>query len=106
MDICHRSNAELEPKLQIERQCRALGPCASQMTVANIMDVFTRLTDCDEQSAVNAVSAYTLVKLEDAPRLQKKYEIRMSRCLDTSSTTRGQNHGETIEDPEICNGIH
>ena len=72
MDICHRSNAELEPKLQIERQCRALGPCASQMTVANIMDVFTRLTDCDEQSAVNAVSAYTLVKLEDAPRLQKK----------------------------------
>ena len=34
------------------------------------MDVIARLPDCDGQAA-DAVSAYTQVKLEDAPRLLK-----------------------------------
>ena len=54
------------------------GSSASQMTAANIMDVIARLPGRDEQAA-DAVSAYTQVKLEDAPRLLK---IPKSECLD------------------------
>ena len=43
---------------------------ASQMTAAKVMDVIARLPGCDGQAA-NAVSAYTHVNLEDAPRLLK-----------------------------------
>ena len=46
------------------------GSSASQMTAATVMDVIARLPDCDEQGA-DAMSAYTQVKLEDAPRLLK-----------------------------------
>ena len=42
------------------------------------MDVIARLPDCDGQ-ADDAVSAYTQVKLEDAPRLLK---IPKSDCPD------------------------
>ena len=42
------------------------------------MDVIARLPDCDVQAA-DAISAYTQVKLEDAPRLLK---IHKSECLD------------------------
>ena len=42
------------------------------------MDVIARLPDCDGEAA-DAVSAYTQVKLEDAPRLLK---ISMSECPD------------------------
>ena len=48
------------------------------MTAAKIMDVIARLPSCDGQAA-DAVSAYTQVKLEDAPRLLK---IPKSECLD------------------------
>ena len=44
------------------------GSSASQMIAAKIMDVSARLRACDGQT-VGAVSAYTQVKLEDAPRL-------------------------------------
>ena len=44
------------------------GSSASQMMAAKVMDVTARLPDCDGQ-AVDAASAYTQVKLEDAPRL-------------------------------------
>ena len=44
------------------------GSSASQMTAAKVMDVIARLPDCDGQAA-DAVSAYTQVKLDDAPRL-------------------------------------
>ena len=49
------------------------GSCASQMTAANVLDVIARLPDCDGQAA-DATSAYTQVKLEDAPQLQKKFQ--------------------------------
>ena len=85
MDTCHLKNAELEPKLQkfkgrvvlrgnIVEDGSAVfteqGPSASQMTAAKIMDVVARLPNCDGQAA-DAISAYTQVKLEDAPRLFK-----------------------------------
>ena len=48
------------------------------MTAAKVMDVIARLLDCDGQAA-DAVSAYTLVKMEDAPILLR---IPKSECPD------------------------
>ena len=62
------------------------GSSASQVTAAKVMYVIARLPDCDGHSA-DAVSAYIQVKLEDAPRLLKIFKVRMSRRMDTSSTT-------------------
>ena len=38
------------------------------MTAATVMDIISRLPDCDGQVA-DAVSAYTQVKMEDAHKL-------------------------------------
>ena len=46
------------------------GPSASQMTAAEVMDIISRLSGCAGQAA-DAVSAYTQVKMEDAPKLLK-----------------------------------
>ena len=46
---------------------------ASQMTTAKVMDVIFRLSGCGGQAA-DAVSAYTQVKMEDAPKLLKTPE--------------------------------
>ena len=54
------------------------GSCASQMTAARVIDVTARLPDCNGQAA-DAVSAYTQVKMEDAPRLLR---IPKSDCPD------------------------
>ena len=54
------------------------------MTAAKVMDVIARLPDCDGQAA-DAVSAYTQVKLEDAPTL---LQIPMSERMNTSSTSQ------------------
>ena len=88
MDVCHLKNVDLEPKFQkytgrvVKDDSGAYavfieqGSSASQMTAAKVMDVIARLPDCDGQAA-DAVSAYTQVKLEDAPRLLK---IPKSEC--------------------------
>ena len=55
------------------------GSSASQMTAAKVMDVIARVPDCDGQAA-DAVSAYTQVKMEDAPRLLR---IPKSACPDS-----------------------
>ena len=96
MDIGHLQNAELEPKYQqykgrvvlrgdIVKTTQELMPVSteqssspSQMTAAQIMDVTARRPDCDGQAA-DAVSAYTHVKMEDAPRLPR---IPKSECPD------------------------
>ena len=93
MDICHLKNAELEAQHQKHRGRVVLrgdivnddsGSCAvfteqrssaSQMTAAKVMDI-TRLQGCAGQ-APDAVSAYTQVKMEDAPQLLK---IPQSEC--------------------------
>ena len=46
------------------------GSSASQMTAAKIMDIMSRLPGCAGQAA-HAVSAYTQVQMEDAPKLLK-----------------------------------
>ena len=54
------------------------GSSASQMTAAKVMDIISRLPGCASQAA-DAVSAYTQVKMEDAPKLLK---IPKSECPD------------------------
>ena len=54
------------------------GSSASQMTAAKVMDIISRLPGCDGQAA-DAVSAYTQVIMEDAPKLLK---IPKSECPD------------------------
>ena len=96
MDICHLKNAELEAKHQKYKGRVVLrgdivkddsgsyavfteqGSSASQMTAAKIMDIISRLPGCAGQAA-DAVSAYTQVKMEDAPQLLK---IPKSECAD------------------------
>ena len=96
MDICHLKNAELETKHQKYKGRVVLrgdivkddsgsyavfteqGSSASQMTAAIVMDIISRLPGCAGQAA-DAVSAYTQVKMEDAPKLLK---IPNSECPD------------------------
>ena len=95
MDICHLKNAELEPKCQKYKgrvvlrgdivkedsgACAVFtepGSSASRMTAAKVMDVIARLPDCVGQAA-DAVSAYTQVKMKEAPRLLR---IPKSECV-------------------------
>ena len=85
MDICHLKNSKFKPEFQMYKGRVVLrgdilkddsgayavfteqGSSALQMTAAEVMDVFARQPDCDGQAA-DAVSAYTQVKNEDAPR--------------------------------------
>ena len=86
MVICHLKNAELDAKHQKHKGRFVLrgdivkddsgsyavfteqGSSASQMTAAKIMDIISRLPGCAGQAA-DAVSVYTQVKMEDAPKL-------------------------------------
>ena len=105
MDICHLKNAELEAKHQKYKGRVVLrgdivkddsgsyavfteqGSSASQMTAAKVMDIISRLPGCAGQAA-DAISGYTQVKMEDAPKLLKNFQIRISRHLDSSTTTQ------------------
>ena len=96
MDLCHLQNSELEQKNQKYKGRVVLrgdivkddsgsyavfteqGSSASQMTAARVMDIISRLPGCAGQAA-DAVSAYTHVKMEDAPSLLK---IPKSECPD------------------------
>ena len=71
------------------------------MTAAKILDVIARLPGCDGQAA-DAVSANTLVKMEDAPRLLIGFVFH---------ETNGLNHGKALRIPwyflnETCMVIH
>ena len=88
MDVCHLKNSELEPKFQEYNGRFVLrgdfvkdnsgsyavfteqGSSASKMTAAKGVGVIARLPGCAGQAA-DAVSAYTQVKMEDAPALLK-----------------------------------
>ena len=53
------------------------GSSTSQMTAAKVMDIISRLPGCTRQAA-DAVSAYTQVKMKDAPKLLKNSKVGMS----------------------------
>ena len=96
MDLCHFKKSDLEPQFQkykgrvvfrgdIEKDDSGSyavfteqGSSASPMMAANVMDVISRLSACEGQAA-DATSAYTQVKMEDAPSSLK---IPKSECPD------------------------
>ena len=117
IDMCHIKNAELESKIsKINRQSRAprwhivkdgsgayavfteRGSSASQMTaVKKWMLLQDYQVVMDKQ--LMQYQRTTRYKLEDAPSLLKIHRIRMSWCLDTSSTTHKWSKScESIED--------
>ena len=85
IDICYLKNAELETKHQKYKGRVVLrgdfvkddsgsyavfteqASSASQMTAAKVMDIMPRLPGCLGQAA-DAVSAFSQVKMEDAPK--------------------------------------
>ena len=71
-DICHRKNSGSYAVFTEQ------GSSASQMTTAKIMDIISRLPGCAGQAA-DAVSGYTQVKMDDAP---KWLRIPNSECPD------------------------
>ena len=105
IDICHLKNAELETKDRKYKGRVVLrgdivkddsgsyavfteqGSSATQMTAAKFMDIISRLPGCAGQAA-DAVSAYTPVKVEDAPRVLKIQNSECFRRLDSSTTTQ------------------
>ena len=111
MDICHLKNATLEAKhpkyngrvvlrgdiVKDDSGSYAVvaeqGSSASQMTAAKIMDIISRLTGCSGQE-VDAVSAETQVKMEDAHKLLKKIQNRNVQTFGfVYHDTNGRNHG-------------
>ena len=120
--ICHLKNAELETMHQKYKGRVVLrgdivkddsgsyavfteqGSSTSQITAAKVIDIISRLPSCDGQAA-DAVSAYTHVKLEDAPKLLKNSQIGMSRYLDSSATTGPVWKTQSFLLSEICTVI-
>ena len=118
LDLCHLKNSELEPKFQQYKGRVVLrrdivkddsGSCAvfteqrssaSQMTAARVKDIISRLLGCARQAA-DAVSAYTQVKMEDAPIF---FKIPKSECPDTWSRLPKHKWPESwssMEDPVV-----
>ena len=110
MDLCHLKNSELEPQYQ-KHKGRVVfwgdivnddsgsnavlteqGSSASQMTAAKVMDIIPRLPGCAGQAA-DAVSAETLVKMEDAPQSLKIPNRNVQTFGFVYHDTNGLNHG-------------
>ena len=82
------------------------GSSASQMTDAKVMDIISRLPGCAGQAA-DAVSAYTQVKMEDAPKLLKIQTRNVQTFGIVCHDTNGLNHGpvwktQSFSLNEIC----
>ena len=105
MDICHLKNAELEPKFQKYKGRLVLrgdivkndsgpyavfteqGSSASQMTAAKVMDVMSRLSRSRRTRSWCHVSIHP-GKIGGCSKIALNSKIRMSRNMDTSSTTQ------------------
>ena len=117
IDNCHLKNSELEPQFQKYKGRIVLrgdivkddsgsyavfteqGSSASQMTAAKIMDIISRLPVCAGQAA-DALSAYTQVKMGDAPTLLKFQSQNVQIFGYFYQNTNGPNHGP-VEDPVV-----
>ena len=76
------------------------GSSASQMTAAKIMDIISRLPGCDGQAA-DAVSAYTLVKMKDAPKLLKIPKSEYPNIWICLPRHKWPKSWSSIEDPVV-----
>ena len=115
MDICDLKNAEVEPKLQkykgrvVLRRDIVKDVCAPD-DCSKIMDVTARFPGCEGQTA-DAVSAYTQVKLEDAPECPKILSQNVQTFGYVFHDTNGRSHGQSWKIPwyrlnETCTVIH
>ena len=126
IDTCHLKNSELEPRFQNKGRAVLRGDMVkddsgsyavfteqdssvSQMTAAKLMDVISRLPGCAGQAA-DAVSAYTQVKMEDAPTLLKNPKSAVQIFGYVYQNTNGQHHGPAWKSQsfffsEICTVI-
>ena len=69
------------------------GSSASQMTAAEVMDVIARFPDCDGQTAdAVSISLFTS-NIGGRSQIAQNSKVRMSRRVDTSSTTQMAEHG-------------
>ena len=119
MDIFHVKNAELETKHQKYKGRVVLrghilkddsgayavfteqGSSASQMTAAKVMDFISRLPGCAGQAG-DAVSAFTQVKMEDAPKLLKKSQNRSVQTFGfVYHDTKWPKSWSSMEDPVV-----
>ena len=116
--MCHLKNAELETEHQIYQGRIVLrgdivkddsgsyaafteqGSSASQMTAANVMDIISRLPGCTGQAAV-AVSAYTQVKMEDAPKSSKNLKPACPNIWIRLPRHKWPKSWSSIEDPVV-----
>ena len=131
-EICHLKNSELKPIFFLKKKtkgrvvlrgdfvkddsgsyavCTEQGSSASQMTAAKVKDISSRLPGCAGQAA-DAVSAYTRVKMEDAPELLKNFQSQHVQIFGyVFHDTSGPNHGQTQKIQwflliEICLDTH
>ena len=118
MDICHLKNAELETNHQKYKGRVVLRgdivkddsgsyavfaeqrSSASQMTAAKVMDIISRLPGCSGQAA-DAVSAYSQVKMEDAPKLLKNPKSECPDIWIRLPRHKWPNSWSSIEDPVV-----
>ena len=118
MDICHLKNAELEAKHQKYKGRVVLrgdivkddsgsyavfteqGSSASQMTAAKVMDIISRLPGCAGQAA-DAVSAFSHVKMEDAPKLFKIPKLECPDIWIRLPRHKWPKSWSSIEDPVV-----
>ena len=97
-----RHAPESHPKIKTNRMQYSLSKdhSASQMTVAKVMDIMSRLPGCAGQAA-DAVSAYTQVKMKDAPTFLK---IPKSECPEIGIRLpkhKWPKSGSSMEDPVV-----
>ena len=76
------------------------GSSASQMTAAKVMDVIAWLPGCGGQAA-DAVSAYTQVKMEDAPSLLQIPKSERPDILIRLSKHKWPKSWSSMEDPVV-----
>ena len=118
MNLCHLEDPELEPRFQKYSGRVVLrgdtvkddsgshavfteqGSSVSQMTAAKVMDVFPRLPGCSGQGA-DAVSAYTQVKMEDAPTLKKNPQSECPDIWIRLPKHKWQKSWSSVEDPVV-----
>ena len=118
MDLCHLKNSELEPQFQNYKDRAVLrgdivkdasgscavfteqGSSALQLTAAKVMDIISWLPGCSGQAA-DAVSAYTQVKMEDAPTLLKIPKSECPEILIRVPKHKWPKSWSSMEDPVV-----
>ena len=76
------------------------GTSVSQMTATKLMDISSRLPGCAGQAA-DAVSAYTQVKMEDAPKLLKIPKLECPDIWIRPPRHKWPKSWSSMEDPVV-----